>query len=132
VGLGSAGKEVLFAIFSLVPDAEPLKATVEGAPAENFCTTPEDMLEVARRLGAVKGARFLLAATFGNVHEVYKPGHVQLKPSTLKDGQASVLLWWHTGALLDGQNPNFMSVLPCIQAFRGSEESRLIAATSAR
>ena len=62
----------------------------EGAPAEKLYTTPEDMLEVARRLGAVKGARFLLAATFGNVHGVYKPGHVKLKPSILKEGQDAV------------------------------------------
>ncbi len=62
----------------------------EGAPAEKLYTTPEDMLEVARRLGAVRGARFLLAATFGNVHGVYKPGHVKLKPSILRDGQDAV------------------------------------------
>ncbi len=62
----------------------------EGAPAEKLYTTPDDMLEVAHRLGAVKGARFLLAATFGNVHGVYKPGHVKLKPSILKDGQDAV------------------------------------------
>jgi fructose-bisphosphate aldolase class II len=62
----------------------------EGAPAEKLYTTPGDMIEVARRLGAVKGARFLLAATFGNVHGVYKPGHVKLKPSILKDGQDAV------------------------------------------
>ena len=48
------------------------------------------MLEVARRLSEVKGARFLLAATFGNVHGVYKPGHVKLKPTILRDGQNSV------------------------------------------
>jgi fructose-bisphosphate aldolase class II len=48
------------------------------------------MLEVARRLGAVKEARFLLAATFGNVHGVYKPGHVKLRPSILNDGQKAV------------------------------------------
>jgi fructose-bisphosphate aldolase class II len=62
----------------------------EGTPAEKLYTTPEDMLEVHRRLGDVKGARFLLAATFGNVHGVYKPGHVKLKPSILKDGQDAV------------------------------------------
>jgi fructose-bisphosphate aldolase class II len=59
----------------------------EGAVAEKLYTTPEDMLEVARRLNTVKGARYLVAATFGNVHGVYKPGHVKLKPSILKDGQ---------------------------------------------
>src|SRR5512143_168623 len=62
----------------------------EGAPAEKLYTTPADMIEVARRLGAVKGARFLLAATFGNVHGVYKPGHVKLKPSILNEGQQAV------------------------------------------
>jgi len=62
----------------------------EGAPAEKLYTTPADMLEVSRRLGAVKGARFLFAATFGNVHGVYKPGHVKLKPSILRDGQEAV------------------------------------------
>lgn len=63
----------------------------EGAPAEKLYTTTGDMIEVARRLGAVQGARFLLAATFGNVHGVYKPGHVKLKPSILKDGQDAVV-----------------------------------------
>jgi fructose-bisphosphate aldolase class II len=53
-------------------------------------TTPEDTLEAARRLNAVLGARYLLAATFGNVHGVYKPGHVQLKPSILRDCQDAV------------------------------------------
>ena len=48
------------------------------------------MLEVSRRLGCVKGARYLLAATFGNVHGVYKPGQVKLKPSILKEGQEAV------------------------------------------
>jgi fructose-bisphosphate aldolase class II len=45
---------------------------------------------VARRLGEVKGARLLLAATFGNVHGVYKLGQVKLKPSILKDCQEAV------------------------------------------
>jgi fructose-bisphosphate aldolase class II len=59
------------------------------------------MLEVARRLGAVQGARFLLAATFGNVHGVYKPGHVKLKPSILKDGQDAVEREYGRGARFD-------------------------------
>src|SRR5699024_4115910 len=33
------------------------------------------------------GQRYLLAATFGNVHGVYKPGNVKLKPEILKMGQ---------------------------------------------
>jgi fructose-bisphosphate aldolase class II len=63
---------------------------VKGGGGEKLYTTPEDMLEVARRLNAIKGARYLLAATFGNVHGVYKPGQVKLKPSILKDGQDAV------------------------------------------
>ena len=35
-------------------------------------------------------APFLYAATFGNVHGVYKPGNVKLSPHILKDGQAAV------------------------------------------
>ncbi len=37
------------------------------------------------------GARYLLAATFGNVHGVYKPGSVKLKPSILRDCQDAVV-----------------------------------------
>jgi fructose-bisphosphate aldolase class II len=59
-----------------------------GAGAHLY-TTPEDTLEVARRLD-VRGGPFLLAATFGNVHGVYKPGSVKLKPSILRDCQAAV------------------------------------------
>ncbi len=60
-------------------------------PAEKLYTTPEDMLEAARRMNEVKGARYLVAATFGNVHGVYKPGHVKLKPSILRDGQEALV-----------------------------------------
>lgn len=63
---------------------------IGGGVGEKLYTTPEDMLEVCRRLSGVKGARYLLAATFGNVHGVYKPGRVKLKPSILKEGQAAV------------------------------------------
>src|SRR5512135_2703811 len=64
---------------------------VKASGAAKLYTTPEDTLEVARRLNAVEGARYLLAATFGNVHGVYKPGHVKLKPSILKDCQDAVV-----------------------------------------
>jgi fructose-bisphosphate aldolase, class II len=64
---------------------------VKASGAAKLYTTPEDTLEVARRLNAVAGARYLLAATFGNVHGVYKPGHVKLKPSILKDCQDAVV-----------------------------------------
>jgi fructose-bisphosphate aldolase, class II len=53
-------------------------------------TTPEDMLYVADQLFPLK-ADFMFAATFGNVHGIYKPGNVKLNPSILKDGQAAVV-----------------------------------------
>jgi fructose-bisphosphate aldolase class II len=64
---------------------------VRASAAAKLYTTPDDTLEVARRLRAVSGAPYLLAATFGNVHGVYKPGQVKLKPSILRDCQEAVV-----------------------------------------
>ncbi|MCB2184174.1 MAG: class II fructose-bisphosphate aldolase [Desulfobulbaceae bacterium] len=58
--------------------------------AAKLYSTPDDLLEAARRLSEIREARFLVAATFGNVHGVYKPGHVKLRPSVLKDGQKAL------------------------------------------
>lgn len=63
----------------------------EGMPAEKLYTTPEDMVAVAKALRRVKGGRTMFAATFGNVHGVYKPGNVKLRPTILRDGQAAVV-----------------------------------------
>jgi fructose-bisphosphate aldolase class II len=82
--------EIILEIEAGVVGGEEDGIKAEGTPREKLYTTPEDMLEVARRLNAVKDARYLLAATFGNVHGVYKPGHVKLKPTILKDGQDAV------------------------------------------
>ena len=46
---------------------------------------------MARRLNAHGQVHYLLAATFGNVHGVYKPGHVKLKPDILKQCQDAVV-----------------------------------------
>jgi fructose-bisphosphate aldolase class II len=55
---------------------------------EKLYTSPKDMLRVAEVLGAPgERGRYLLAAVFGNVHGVYKPGSVKLKPTILKEGQ---------------------------------------------
>jgi fructose-bisphosphate aldolase, class II len=62
----------------------------EGAPAEKLYTTTADMLAVADRLGLGERGTYLLAAVFGNVHGVYKPGNVKLDPSILRDGQAAL------------------------------------------
>jgi fructose-bisphosphate aldolase class II len=63
---------------------------IKASASARLYTTPEETLEVASRFSKVKGARYLLAATFGNVHGVYKPGHVKLKPSILKECQDAV------------------------------------------
>jgi fructose-bisphosphate aldolase class II len=63
---------------------------VKGETSGKMYTTPDDMLETARRLNTVEGARYLVAATFGNVHGVYKPGHVKLRPAVLRDGQQAL------------------------------------------
>lgn len=63
---------------------------IRGSADAKLYTTPEDMLLTHETLSAVDGGRFMLAATFGNVHGVYKPGHVQLKPAILKAGQDAV------------------------------------------
>jgi fructose-bisphosphate aldolase class II len=81
--------EIILEIEVGVVGGEEDGVKAEG-PAEKLYTTPEDMLEAAKRMNEVKGARYLVAATFGNVHGVYKPGHVKLKPSILKDGQEAL------------------------------------------
>ena len=63
---------------------------VTGEMNEKLYSTPEDALAVAEALGLGERGRYLLAATFGNVHGVYKPGHVTLRPSILKEIQDAV------------------------------------------
>ena len=57
---------------------------------EKLYTTPEDALRTAEILGTGENGRYLLAATFGNVHGVYKPGNVKLRPEILKEIQEAV------------------------------------------
>ncbi|WP_424528267.1 class II fructose-bisphosphate aldolase [Sphaerisporangium viridialbum] len=63
---------------------------VVGEMNEKLYSTPEDALATAEALGLGERGRYLLAATFGNVHGVYKPGHVKLRPSVLKEIQEAV------------------------------------------
>ena len=60
---------------------------VEAEINEKLYTTPEDFEKTIEALGAGEHGRYLLAATFGNVHGVYKPGNVKLKPEVLAEGQ---------------------------------------------
>jgi fructose-bisphosphate aldolase class II len=63
---------------------------IVGEINEKLYTTPEDALAVAENLGLGERGRYILAATFGNVHGVYKPGHVKLRPPVLKEIQEAV------------------------------------------
>jgi fructose-bisphosphate aldolase, class II len=63
---------------------------VTGEMNEKLYSTPEDALETAKALGLGERGRYILAATFGNVHGVYQPGHVKLRPSILKEIQDAV------------------------------------------
>lgn len=67
---------------------------VTGGAGAKLYSTPEDALQVAERLGLGERGRYLLAATFGNVHGVYQPGHVRLRPAILRDIQEAVGARW--------------------------------------
>jgi fructose-bisphosphate aldolase class II len=63
---------------------------IVGEMNEKLYSTTEDALATAEALGLGERGRYILAATFGNVHGVYKPGHVQLRPAVLKEIQETV------------------------------------------
>jgi fructose-bisphosphate aldolase class II len=54
---------------------------------EQLYTTPEDAVATIQALGAGENGRYLTALTFGNVHGVYKPGNVKLRPEILLTAQ---------------------------------------------
>jgi len=54
---------------------------------EKLYSTPEDFEKTVDVLGIGEHGKYLLAATFGNVHGVYKPGNVKLRPEVLAKGQ---------------------------------------------
>ena len=59
-------------------------------------TQPEDVAFAFERLKAV-GPGFTVAASFGNVHGVYKPGNVKLTPAILKNSQDYIEKKFGTG-----------------------------------
>ncbi len=69
---------------------------------EKLYTTPQDYLDTVEALGTGENGRYLLAATFGNVHGVYKPGNVKLRPDILEEGQRTAVE--HLG-LEEGSKP---------------------------
>ncbi len=58
---------------------------------EKLYTTPEDALATVEALGTGEDGRYMTALTFGNVHGVYKPGNVKLRPEILKEAQEAVV-----------------------------------------
>ncbi|WP_125772852.1 class II fructose-bisphosphate aldolase [Antribacter gilvus] len=66
---------------------------------DKLYTTPEDGLATIKALGAGEKGRYLTALTFGNVHGVYKPGAVKLRPSILAEIQKIV------GGQIGKENP---------------------------
>src|ERR687897_793802 len=69
---------------------------------DKLYTAPGDFVATAKSLGLGEKGVYLLAATFGNVHGVYKPGNVKLRPEILKEGQDVVAKEFGLG---DGAKP---------------------------
>ena len=65
---------------------------------DNLYTTVEDAIATVEALGLGENGRYMAAMTFGNVHGVYKPGNVKLRPELLKEIQDSVQAKFSTGA----------------------------------
>ncbi|TFC05964.1 class II fructose-bisphosphate aldolase [Cryobacterium adonitolivorans] len=72
---------------------------VEGDINDNLYTTFDDTVKMIEALGLGEQGRYMAALTFGNVHGVYKPGNVKLRPELLKEIQASVAAKYGTSAL---------------------------------
>ncbi|MEU6858190.1 class II fructose-bisphosphate aldolase [Glycomyces sp. NPDC046736] len=63
---------------------------VEAEINEQLYTTVEDARATVAALGSGENGRYMTALTFGNVHGVYKPGNVHLRPEILKDIQDEI------------------------------------------
>jgi fructose-bisphosphate aldolase class II len=67
-----------------------------GVDSSRLYTQPEDVAYAYEELSKVSD-RFTIAASFGNVHGVYKPGNVELKPVILKNSQEYIIKKYKTG-----------------------------------
>jgi fructose-bisphosphate aldolase class II len=63
---------------------------VENEINEDLYSTVADGLKTVEALGAGENGRYITALTFGNVHGVYKPGGVKLRPELLQQIQQEV------------------------------------------
>jgi fructose-bisphosphate aldolase, class II len=64
---------------------------VENEINEKLYSTPADAIATAKALGYGDRGYYMTALTFGNVHGVYKPGGVKLRPQVLQEAQAAVV-----------------------------------------
>lgn len=67
-----------------------------GVDSSRLYTQPEDVAYAFEELLKISD-RFTIAASFGNVHGVYKPGNVELKPIILKNSQDYIIKKFKTG-----------------------------------
>ncbi len=67
-----------------------------GVHESKLYTQPEEVAEAYKVLGAIS-PNFTIAAAFGNVHGVYKPGNVKLTPKILKNSQDYIEKHFNTG-----------------------------------
>ncbi len=65
---------------------------------EHLYTTLDDAIATVEALGLGEQGRYIAALTFGNVHGVYKPGNVKLRPELLGEIQAGIQARYGTGA----------------------------------
>jgi fructose-bisphosphate aldolase class II len=91
----------------------------EAADNSRLYTQPEDVLQAYELLNPI--GHFSVAASFGNVHGVYKPGNVKLRPEILKNSQALVQQTQRTG-----KNPLHL----VFHGGSGSEKSKISEAVS--
>jgi fructose-bisphosphate aldolase class II len=68
-----------------------------GVDSSRLYTQPEEVAYAYEELMKVSD-QFTVAAAFGNVHGVYKPGNVQLRPEILKNSQEYVQKKFNTGS----------------------------------
>ena len=86
----------------------------ESADNSRLYTQPADVLQAYELLNPI--GHFSVAASFGNVHGVYKPGNVKLRPEILKNSQDLVQSTHGTG-------PNPLHLV--FHGGSGSEKSKI-------
>ncbi|MBF0350221.1 MAG: class II fructose-bisphosphate aldolase [SAR324 cluster bacterium] len=94
-----AKNEIILEVEAGVVGGEEDGVDNSGTSKDKLYTSPEDMVQVYADLNSL--GRFMFAATFGNVHGVYKPGNVKLTPTILRDGQKALTDKYGSNASFD-------------------------------